>query len=155
MQKFIIEKPSINFFKDEYEDFSNFTPVVIYYEHYNYPSVEHAYVAAKTTDFMFRKKILEIPADKAGRAKRLGKRVKLRPNWDLMKYALMKRFLMQKFSYEKFKKLLLSTGDCFIEEGNYWHDNFWGNCYCKKCENIKGENKLGILLMEIRTIMGG
>jgi ribA/ribD-fused uncharacterized protein len=149
-----VPESSINFFKDNYEKFSNFYPVVIFYEGRNYPSVEHAYVAAKTKDEFFRKTISELPAKDAGKAKKLGRKVKLRANWDLMKYNLMKRFLMQKFSYDEFRSLLLSTGNCYIEEGNYWHDNYWGNCYCKKCEDKEGKNKLGKLLMKVRTIVG-
>ena len=62
----------------------------------------------------------------------------------------MKKLLKQKFSNTEFRNFLLSTGDLYIEEGNYWHDNFWGNCYCKKCIEIEGINKLGKLVMEIR-----
>jgi hypothetical protein len=65
----------------------------------------------------------------------------------------MKKFLMQKFSKHEFKSLLLSTENMFLEEGNYWHDNFWGNCYCKKCKNIIGKNQLGKLLMKVRKIL--
>lgn len=148
-----MQKLEVRFFKDEYEKFSNFYPVSIYYEGRNYPSVEHAFVAAKSQDEMFRKEISEMAADSAGLAKSKGRYVKLRPNWDLMKYAIMKRFLMQKFNYHEFKILLLSTGDCYIEEGNYWHDNLWGNCHCKKCKDIEGKNKLGKLLMKIRTLI--
>jgi len=32
---------------------------------------------------------------------------------------------------------LLSTGNCEIQEGNYWGDTFWGVC------KGKGENNLG------------
>jgi len=32
-----------------------------------------------------------------------------------------------------------------------WHDNYWGNCYCFKCKDIKGVNKLGEPLMDIRS----
>jgi len=74
----------------------------------------------------------------------------LRPNWDLMKISVMRKLLEQKFSQDEFISLLLSTKDKFIEEGNYWHDNFWGNCYCIKCKDKKGENILGKLLMDIR-----
>jgi predicted NAD-dependent protein-ADP-ribosyltransferase YbiA (DUF1768 family) len=41
-------------------------------------------------------------------------------------------------------------------EGNWWHDNFWGDCYCnnksgKHPECLKpGLNKLGLLLMNLR-----
>lgn len=39
-----------------------------------------------------------------------------------------------------------------IVEGNYWHDNYWGNCTCDKCKNIEGQNKLGKILMKIRMM---
>jgi ribA/ribD-fused uncharacterized protein len=148
-----MQKSNIKFFKDDYEKFSNFYPVIIYYEHRNYPSVEHAYVAAKSSDEIFRKTISKLLAEEAGKAKKLGSQIKLRPRWNLIKYPIMKRFLMQKFSYDEFKKLLLSTDDTYLEEGNFWHDNYWGNCYCKKCQNITGENNLGKLIMGIRRII--
>ena len=140
----------INFFKDEYEGFSNFDPVVIYYMHYNYPTLEHAYVASKSFDGLFHHRISKVPADKAGLAKRMGREVKLRGDWEKVKVRLMERFLRQKFSYEKFRNLLLSTGDEILVEGNWWHDNYWGNCHCNKCKDIEGQNMLGRLLMKIR-----
>jgi hypothetical protein len=140
----------VDSFKGKFEKFSNFYPCVIYYEDFNFPSVEHAFVAAKSTDLLFRKKISEIPGNKAGLAKKLGRQCKLRPNWDLIKISMMRRFLMQKFSYDEFKSLLLSTGDATLIEGNYWHDNYWGDCYCQRCKNIKGLNNLGKLLMKVR-----
>lgn len=64
----------------------------------------------------------------------------------------MKKALLAKFKQNiSLKELLLETNDCYLIEGNYWHDNIWGICYCKKCENIKGENRLGKLLMKIRN----
>ena len=44
----------INEFKGHYEKFSNFYPVIIYYQGINFPSVEHAFVAAKSNDRMFK-----------------------------------------------------------------------------------------------------
>lgn len=63
----------------------------------------------------------------------------------------MNDLLCEKFKQHPFKKMLLETGDVKIIEGNYWHDNLWGNCFCKKCENIKGQNWLGRLIMDIRS----
>lgn len=63
----------------------------------------------------------------------------------------MNDLLWQKFNQEPFKTKLLQTGSETIIEGNWWHDNFWGICQCKKCEYIEGENNLGFLLMHIRT----
>ena len=94
-----------------------------------------------------------LSADQAGKAKRIGRRVVLRKDWDLIKLSVMKRFLMEKFRYSDFKEKLLSTGDALLVEGNYWHDNYWGDCYCKKCQNIQGLNHLGKLIMEVRKII--
>lgn len=47
-------------------------------------------------------------------------------------------------------KLLIATGDALLEEGNKWHDNFWGDCTCDDCRDIEGENWLGKLLMQVR-----
>jgi len=144
------ELGQVDSFKGQYEKFSNFYPVVIHFEGINFPSVEHAFVAAKSTDVFFRKRIAELPPEQAGKAKRMGRKTYLRPDWDMVKIAYMKRFLLQKFSYDEFRILLLSTGDMPIIEGNYWHDNYWGDCFCDKCKGIRGKNNLGKLLMKVR-----
>ena len=59
----------------------------------------------------------------------------------------MEHFLTLKFSIPKFKKLLLATGDRYIEETNTWGDTFWGVC------NGKGENNLGKIIMKIRDTL--
>jgi predicted NAD-dependent protein-ADP-ribosyltransferase YbiA (DUF1768 family) len=48
------------------------------------------------------------------------------------------------------RKALLATHPQELVEGNYWHDNYWGNCLCPKCTHIEGQNHLGKLLMKIR-----
>jgi ribA/ribD-fused uncharacterized protein len=154
MLEFEVEVPkTINRFKDKYAMFSNFSPCVVIFEGRTYPTTEHAYQAAKSKDDMFRKTISELPANKAGQTKRLGRKVKLRDDWELIKISVMRRLLMQKFSYDEFRKLLLSTDDSIIIEGNYWHDNYWGDCYCSDCKDIVGKNNLGKLLMKIREII--
>jgi len=47
-------------------------------------------------------------------------------------------------------KLLIATKPHDLIEGNYWHDNIWGDCLCSRCKNIKGQNLLGKILMEVR-----
>lgn len=138
----------INSFSGLYRDFSNFTPVEIRFENMTFPSVEHAYVASKTTNLGIRRKIVLIPT--AGQAKRFGRTIELRSDWDKVKISYMEDFLRQKFSKDYFKSFLLGTGDSIIIEGNGWHDNFWGDCSCENCKNIPGENMLGKLLMKIR-----
>lgn len=121
---------------------SNFYPCSVEFDGLVYPSVEHAYQAAKTLDPGVR---IDIQcAATAGQAKRLGQTVKLRPNWETMKIGVMKKLLYRKFGVEPFKSQLLATYPYRLIEGNTWGDQFWGVC------NGRGENHLGRLLMYIR-----
>jgi ribA/ribD-fused uncharacterized protein len=140
----------IESFVDEYRWLSNFWRVPVEYEGVTYPTVEHAYQAAKTTDVAERNRVLAAP--KPGLAKKAGFAITLRDGWDGMKYGIMKNLLLQKFSDPVMKQNLLDTGDAVLIEGNYWHDNYWGTCTCAKCGN-KGKNNLGKLIMEIRDSM--
>jgi ribA/ribD-fused uncharacterized protein len=143
-------------FVDEYAFLSNFYPAIIIFEGIMYQTLEHAFVASKTFDKAFRKKISKLPAKDAGLAKSMGRKCKLRSGWDEIKIRMMKDFLTQKFNQEPFRTKLLETGEQELIEGNYWHDNFWGDCICEKCdEHIPGENHLGKLLMEIRQKLKG
>ena len=84
-------------------------------------------------------------------SKKLGRKIALRDDWEDVKTKIMYEICYAKFSQNpNLKNKLLATGDEYLEEGTYWHDNYWGNCYCEKCKDIKGENKLGVILMKIR-----
>ena len=122
---------------------SNFTPCEVTFDSQLYPSVEHAYQAAKTYDLDHRSTIKL--AYSAGHAKRLGKQLVLRSNWNSIRIDIMRDLLIQKFNIPEMRGLLLDTGDKYIEETNSWGDTFWGVC------NGVGNNVLGNLLMEIRT----
>lgn len=137
-------------FKNEYKKFSNFYPVKIHYKRRTFPSVEHAFVSEKSNDSTFKNRIAALKENQAGYAKKLGRQVKLREDWEQVKNQVMMELLIIKFSIPEFKNLLLSTGDGKLVEGNYWHDNYWGNCYCKKCKDKPGLNKLGMMLMDLR-----
>jgi ribA/ribD-fused uncharacterized protein len=136
----------INRFNNEYRWLSNFALVPIYFEHCRYPSVENAYVAAKTLDNRLRGIVQKVTP---GEAKLLGKLFTLRPDWNTVRLELMATFLRQKFSYAEFRDKLVETGTQEIVEGNNWHDNYWGSCGCAGCGN-KGQNNLGKLLVQIR-----
>lgn len=139
----------IRSFKDEYKFLSNFYPCWVEYEGEEYPSTEHAYQAAKTTDTDMRVRIKN--AKTAGDAKRLGQGVELRDDWESIKPVIMMELLLQKFSQPLLKKKLLATGDALLVEGNYWHDNYWGECVCGKCR-AGGLNMLGKVLMKVREV---
>lgn len=115
-------------------------------------SAEHAFQAAKCKDGIMDEEVRKASTPKE--AKRIGRRAILRSDWEDVKVDYMTEIVFRKFTQnERLKKKLLATGDIELEEGNYWHDNIWGNCYCPKCENIEGQNILGIILMEVREFL--
>jgi len=143
---------TITEFQGEHRFLSNFWYVTVIYDYEIYPSVEHAYQAAKTLDMEDRDYIRHLP--KPGDAKRAGKNIVLREDWDQVKLLVMKNLVWQKFQYPGLKSKLLATGDRALIEGNRWHDNFWGVCSCGVCQNTKhiiGHNYLGRVLMDVRS----
>lgn len=133
---------TIDSFSGQHRFLSNFWFVTVIYEGHSYRTVEHAFQAAKTFDEEARRRIRN-EASPAG-AKRRGKAVELRPDWESIKVDIMRSLLVQKFGTEPLKSKLLKTGSAKLIEGNWWGDRFWGVC------EGKGENHLGRLLMEIR-----
>jgi ribA/ribD-fused uncharacterized protein len=112
-------------------------------------NVECEYQAAKSLDPKEQELIRKL---KPGEAKRYARGVNLRPDWEEIKLPIMRELVFKKFREDpdlRFK--LLRTKDALLIEGNYWHDNFWGDCFCPKCKHIKGQNHLGRILMDVRN----
>ena len=135
-------------FEEKYAFLSNFYPSPFTHDGIEYPTVEHFFQAAKTLDIQERKAIAA--AKTPGLAKRMGRSVQLRPDWEKVKAYYMELGLRLKFANKDLAEKLLATGDEELIEGNWWHDNIWGSCMCDKCINIPGRNMLGILLMDLR-----
>jgi ribA/ribD-fused uncharacterized protein len=129
-------------FHGEYRFLSNFWPARVGFGAYQFPTVEHAYQAAKCKSHneIVRFVVCRTPGD----AKRLGQRVELREDWEEIKIPTMLYLLQQKFSVEPLRSMLLATGDAELIEGNAWGDRFWG------VSNGYGRNELGKLLMRVR-----
>ena len=139
-------------FKGEFRWLSNFWAVQVVLDGTVYPSVEHAYVAAKTLDEQVRENIRRLPtaaeAKKFGR--RIGRTIQLRPAWnDSFRAEVMRGLLEQKFQDPSLREKLINTNDEILIEGNHWHDNWFGCCRCTRCAG-QGRNMLGQLLMAIR-----
>lgn len=133
----------INRFIDEYEFLSNFYPSPIYDDAgKEYPTVEHYFQAMKT--FNPQKREFIRLAESPGKAKRIGRLVQLREDWEDRKLDIMEKALIQKFQIPKLREKLLATGKEELIEGNFWNDTYWGIC------KGEGENHLGKLLMNIR-----
>lgn len=129
-------------FKEEYFFLSNFYLCSVDYDGMTYPSVEAAYQAAKTVDKTLRKEFTHISS---GRAKKLGRSVDLRPDWEKIKEDVMYTCLKSKFSDPFLRRKLLATGKKHLVEENYWKDTYWG------VYNGEGKNRLGELLMKLRS----
>lgn len=133
----------INSFSGPYRFLSNFYPSRIVMDGITYPTVEHAYQAAKTLDLQGRATIHQ--SNSPSQAKTRGTWVKLRPDWEQIKLKVMKDLVRQKFySSVSLMERLLQTGDEELVEGNTWGDRFWG------VYEGDGENHLGKILMEVR-----
>lgn len=133
-------------FIGEFEFLSNFyiSPIFVQ-ENVVFASVEHGFQAMKTFDTEWIGKIME--ATTPGKAKRLGQKAPLRPDWEDAKMDVMKNLVHLKFKQHlNLREKLLATGDAELVEGNYWHDCFWG----VDDKTGKGENHLGKILMAER-----
>lgn len=129
--------------------FSNFYNAKCEYQGLAFKNSEAAFQAAKTLDGEERKKFLTLNPSEA---KKLGRKIHLRADWEEVKYQVMLEVLKSKFQDPELRKLLLETGDdILIENTTGWHDNEWGDCECDKCKSVLGKNLLGKALMEIRT----
>jgi ribA/ribD-fused uncharacterized protein len=137
------EKNKIEKFSGQYRFLSNFYFSEIEYDGIIYPTVEHAFQSQKTLDIDLRKKISRIW--NTGQAKKFGRKVKLRKDWEDIKLKVMEDLVRLKFStYQTLKRQLIKTGNAELIESNNWFDYYWGVC------NGKGQNNLGKILMKVR-----
>ena len=144
-------------FTGEHRFLSNFWPAEVELDDHAYPTVEHAFQAAKcvrTDDaarvmvgevaMAYRKAILTCPTPAA--AKAMGRQAILRPDWQDVKIPIMTHLVRQKFHrHPQLAALLIATAPGKIVEGNNWNDYFWGQC------GGKGQNHLGRILKQVRS----
>ena len=146
---------AIDDFAGKYRFMSNFSRHTIMFRGVFCPTVEHLFQASKTNDPA--QALLVMNATGPGEAKRLGRRVSLRGDWEKIKERVMWSGLVAKFSqHHDIRMALLATGEVELIEGNTWHDNYWGDCYCGKlieCINTTGKNRLGEQLMMLREAL--
>ena len=187
----------IRSFTGEYRFLSNFFPSPVEFEGLVFPTVEHAFQAAKAlspleagvsardwhravvqqmharmphttvlntppaevmgmhrhgiTPFAAVTRLIIRNCSTPGAAKRMGRSIHLRADWDAVRIDVMLTLLRAKFSIPTLAARLLDTGDAELVEGNTWHDNFWGDCHCARCAGIPGQNWLGAGLMVVRS----
>lgn len=166
-----------SFHGSEHGFLSNFSPSPIWPDWWPrtlppFPTVEHAFQASKQqlvfdhpSDWLKNVESIRSVAT-PGQAKRLGRHVILKPDWDDIKVEVMRDLLERKFSDPRLDALLTCTQPHVLVEGNTWGDRFWGACWSAAvrplqldpdfnwAEDVRGtlagQNWLGKLLMEIR-----
>ncbi len=131
--------------------FSNFYNCNIIIDDKKYTTVEHYFQAMKSTNVHDHEKVRvqRTPFD----AKRMGRTISLRKDWEDIKIDIMYKALKTKFSYPIFKTKLLNTNnDELIEASPY--DSFWGagkdERYINEYKKYEGQNMTGKLLMKLR-----
>jgi ribA/ribD-fused uncharacterized protein len=133
----------IDDFSGQYEFLSNFYPSPIVIDGISYPTIEHAFQAHKSTSDEVRRRIAS--EDTPVQAKKAGRSLNLRSDWEDVKIDVMRTCLEKKFaSGTDCSRRLLETDPSSLIEGNTWGDTFWGVC------NGVGENWLGRLLEDRR-----
>ena len=132
----------IDNFRGAYAFLSNFYDAPVTYLGVTYANNEAAFQAQKCTDNTVKAMFAKLNPSEA---KRLGRNVQLRPDWETVKYDIMYEVCKAKFEQnDDLREMLLETGDAYLEEGNTWNDRCWGTC------RGVGENHLGKILMRVR-----
>lgn len=138
---------SIKFYseKNEYGEFSNFSPHPIDLDGQRWPTTEHYFQAMKFRDPEVRTLVRKAKGPMA--AAKLGRTLPdLRRDWEHVKENFMMNALRAKFAqHDRLRRLLLDTGDAQLIEhtrnDHYWADGGDGS----------GKNRLGVLLMKLRS----
>ena len=134
----------INSFNGKYDFLSNFHYAPIKHDGIVYITNEHAFQAAKTLNFNERLNLAS--QNTPGQAKRHGRMLTLRSDWEDVKYSIMEEICAIKFlTHEDLRERLLDTRDMELIESNNWGDVVWGQV------NGVGTNWLGKILMDLRS----
>ena len=140
-------------FRGPYWFLSNFSPSSISYMGAVWPTAEHLFQAMKSRSWHGAERILE--ASTPAEAKKIGRKLELRDNWDRDRKQFMLEVVVKKFRQND----LLRAELCALEgwmliEGNDWDDQFWGRTYESPYTiPTMGKNYLGKILMAVRDIM--
>jgi ribA/ribD-fused uncharacterized protein len=138
----------INEFKGTNSFLSNFHPWGFTFRGIYMPTAEHAFQAAKAE--YDHEAVWIAGSDTPGIAKRRGRKAVLRADWENIKLPIMLEVVTLKFLPEDRRDMLKATEPHELIEGNYWHDQFWGNCMCDQHLDEPGRNYLGKILMHVR-----
>jgi len=100
---------------------SNFFAAPFAFDGETWATAEHAYQAMKARDAQGRARVRA--AETPGQAKRLGRKVALRPDWEAVKFDVMEAVVTAKFRDPGLARRLLATGDRPLVEINHWSES--------------------------------
>jgi ribA/ribD-fused uncharacterized protein len=129
----------------DFDFLSNFHSSPIEFHCMKFPTVEHAFQAAKMASQADYLKVAR--AETPGEAKRLGRTLPMRSDWDIIKFDIMYQLVKAKFEQNpRLASKLLETKKAELVEGTWWNDRIWG------IDNYTGigQNNLGKILMKVR-----
>lgn len=131
-------------FRNEYAFLSNMYPCSITLNGLTFSCAEAAFQAYKCDK---HEDVLRMTTLSGAEAKRFGRTVKMRNDWNTFRLTAMRNVIKAKFTQHPELLKKLKAIDVPIIEDNTWNDRYWGKC------NGIGENNLGIILDEMKHIL--
>ena len=132
----------IDTFRGDYFFLSTFYVAPVIFVGIRYCNNEAAFQAQKCINAEDRKAFSTMNPSEA---KKAGRKVILRSDWEIVKVDLMYKIVKAKFAQNIDLALkLAATNNEELVEGNTWGDKIWGKV------NGEGQNLLGKILMDIR-----
>src|SRR5262249_44503432 len=131
-----------------YHELSNFAPFGFEADGAYWPTVEHYFQAQKfpgAVSAAYREKIRAAKTPKEAKALGRTRSIAIQPDWEKVKEGIMLAALPKKFAVAAPRDLLIATGDHALVEASPF-DSYWG---CGR--SGKGKNRLGELLMQVRS----
>jgi len=136
--------------EDSYYAFSNFSEYPVFYENEEYRTAEHLFQSLKFQDKKDAERVRRCRTAREASKVAQSMQTRIRKDWisRRVNVAAMQQVLICKFSQnEALADLLLSTGNAKIFQDSPT-DSFWGTG-----KDGKGQNQLGVLLMETRSTL--
>jgi ribA/ribD-fused uncharacterized protein len=132
--------------REPYGEFSNFSSHPVELKGQMWPTSEHFFQAQKFAGTEHEEAIRQAKSPMIAARMGRSRERQLRPDWEAVKDEIMREVLHAKFTqHPNLRSLLLLTGDAELIEHTK-NDSYWGDG-----GNGAGQNRLGELLMELRT----